>query len=154
MNQKEKRGPGRPRKAAEPVVPTMDNRIPLDTGRLKTKIYNKDPAYYYELVLDKAENGHNINRYQMAGFTFVRDGEGVTVGDSRVFKTESFGSLITVSEPDGQYLFLMKQPIEFKKEDDAIRERKLKQTEQDLFTPSKREGQYGSVRSEWKQSKD
>lgn len=94
-------------------------RVPVSGYRDKLSVYNKDPGYYYKWVYDSAEGGGRILQYKRAGFEFARPDEHV-VGQDMVFASNADGSVIRNPEPGGGFLYLMRQPMEFREEDLAL----------------------------------
>jgi len=134
--------------------PKMPHRVPLSGLRDRLEVMGKDPDKYYRWVKDRHENGEEINRYKRAGYSFVNSDD-VTVGEDRVFKSESFGSIVMLHEKEGGHLYLMCQPMEYRLEDIALGQQTVDETEESVFNPqidpldSGKRGQYGKVGYEY-----
>lgn len=131
--------PVRETRAARP------KRVPISGTRDLLTVEGKDPSFHYHWFSDKNETGQRIHRAKMAGYTFVTSEE-VSVGDSAVFKSANVGSIIRI--PDGRsgnYLYLMKLPIEWREEDLADRAKRNTETET-IMSRSRDDGQYGELK--------
>ena len=113
-------------------------------------VEGKDPDFYYRWVHD---TGHRIQRYLDAGFQFVdAEKENLVVGEAKVGKRIDIGSVYTMPysrEDNDDLLYLMKQPMEFRLEDEAAKEKELLTQEASMFRrydPDSDAGQYGEVK--------
>lgn len=123
------------------------NRVPL-TGRrtrMELKDDELDPNYKYKWINDTPAM---IDKYVAAGYIHVKTNEGITVGQRTVDTGSDLAANISLDVGQGVIAFLMKQPMEYAKEDRALRDEALK----DLNGNLKRElnegnvGDYGSVK--------
>lgn len=137
-----KRGRGRPPKKTvdEPSV-TRENRVPVGGFRDILTVEGKDPAYHYRFVLGEDEKDMRIYSHQNAGYTFAKIEDGLKVGQSAVFKSDSVGSLIRVPNKDGRWLYLMKIPVEWYEDDQRSKAHRVDETEKSLREID--EGMYG-----------
>lgn len=132
-----KRGKGRPDKRGRyRLNVTRDTRVPVGGYRDILTLENTDPDFHYYWEIDTSETGPNIHKRLRAGYDFVRDDEGVIVGQASVFKTESVGSILRVPNGDGRYLYLMKIPMEWFLEDMERNNQVVDETEDALRSPS------------------
>lgn len=109
-------------------------RVPVNGMRDKLTVIGKDPDYHYYWCKDNNEEGQEIFNFKRAGYEFVRATE-VKVGQSSVYKTDNVGSIIRQPAGFGEWLYLMKQPMEFyevdqKTEQDRITSRENEMTRQ------------------------
>ena len=143
INEPAKRGRGRPRKnpVGEPTV-TKETRVPVAGFRDVLTVEGKDPEYHYRFVLDQDEKGQRIFQHQRAGYTFCTPDEGLTIGQSAVYKSDGVGSIIRVPNEDGRWLYLMKMPKDWHEEDVAKASEQVDATEESL-QHSTVEGSYG-----------
>lgn len=147
-----KTGPGRPRKNPPPFAQEQENvemknkRTPIDGQRDKLALNNLDPDFYYYWVVDQAEDGQRIAEFLDAGYTFVRPEEGVRAGQADVYTSSNVGSIIRVTAGrTGGYHYLMKLPMEYRKEDLARKAREVDATEETMRADI-HDGQYGEIK--------
>jgi len=91
-------------------------RTPINGMRDKLTVFGKSDDYYYYWVKDGNEEGQEIFNHKQAGYEFVHAGE-VKIGQSAVYKTANVGSIIRQPAGFGEWLYLMKQPMDFHEED-------------------------------------
>lgn len=136
---------GRPRVYVPKTSVTRETRVPLDGIRdvLPNIEADKDPNFYYYWATDSDENGTQILHLMRAGYNFVQSKE-VNISKTNVYSSHDVGSIIRIPNRDGTYNFLMKQPMQWHKEDEAARMKRIdemeKQTAADRF-----DGSYGSI---------
>jgi hypothetical protein len=141
MEQKE-RTPDKPVKLSRAEHP---KRIPISGHRDILTVENKNPDFHYHWFSDKSDTGNRIQRAKLAGYEFVKSEE-VSVGDAMVYKSANVGSIVRV--PDGRsgnYLYLMKLPMEWREEDLQSRNDITNKTETQI-SRAREEGQYGDVK--------
>lgn len=140
---KVKRGRGRPsREGRYQLNVTRETRVPVGGYRDILTLENTDPEFHYYWELDSSETGPNIHKRLRAGYDFVRDDEGVIVGQASVFKSESVGSILRVPNGDGRYMYLMKILKEWHEEDMERLNQEINETESSLRGPQF-DGAYG-----------
>ena len=147
----QKRGRGRPR--SNPAVSSEETtrkpiRVPITGHRDPLQLEGTDPDFFYRWVKDTAETGSNILRHTQAGYSFVTDEEGLIIGESTVYKSDNVGTCIRVPAGSGEYLYLMKLPMEWRIEDDKAKAREVDATEEGLretLEQYKSDGGYGNV---------
>lgn len=104
---------------AETIKKERQKRIPFGTKTSKLELAIKDPAYHYRYFNDSPGR---IQRALDAGYTFVEPEE---VGkDPREGREENKVAIYAGTQTDGVtplYSYLMKIPMEFYLEDDAVK---------------------------------
>lgn len=136
---------GRPRVKVPKSGVTRETRVPIDGARDVLTVVGKDPNYFYYWELDSDENGNRIHKRRMAGYEFVQSGT-VKVGQASVYKSHEHGSLIR-HPSGGDYLYLMRIPMQWHLDDIAALERKNKELEQSVeVTADSVGGKYGSIK--------
>jgi len=146
MMEQVKRKRGRPRKnTPDSIVKAVrPKRVPFGAQREILAVSGKDPNYHYRWVLDKNENGNRIMRFLRAGYSFVAS-DTVTVGDELVLKTTNYGSIVRQpGNSTGEFLYLMKLPMEYHLEDNKAKQDAIDETENQMRRALD-EGQYGKV---------
>lgn len=140
---KVKRGRGRPsREGRYQLNVTRETRVPVGGYRDILTLENTDPEFHYYWELDSSETGPNIHKRLRAGYDFVRDDEGVIVGQASVFRSESVGSILRVPNGDGRYMYLLRIPKEWHEEDMERLNQEVNETESSLQGPQF-DGTYG-----------
>lgn len=141
--QQPKRGKGRPSKYGRyRINVNRKNRVPVGGFRSILTVEGKDPDFHYYWEIDSSETGPNIMKRLRAGYEFVREEENVIVGEASVFQSEAVGSVYRVPNGDGRYLFLMRIPMEWYKEDMEAIQQQVDQREEALYGPEI-QGEYG-----------
>lgn len=114
----------------------------LGTGRLNVE--GMEEGYYYHVVND--EKGR-VERLKARGFEVVEQGKGATMGDANA---KQAGSIVqTAVNKEGTKGILMRQPIEFREEDNAFKNRQIDEAEKAMFRQSENEdGRYGEIKTE------
>jgi hypothetical protein len=114
-------------------------RTPLGRRNVLT-VNGKDPNYVYRVVND---SGDRVQAFLDAGYEMVRDQE-VRVGDKRVEKTSSEGTVSQISVGQGVKAFVMRIKKEWYDEDQAAKQRYVNELEQ--ATKAKAlDGNYGKL---------
>jgi len=106
----------RPNANADSRAERPSERVPVNGMRDKLTVHGKDPSFHYYWCKDNNEEGQEIFNFLRAGYVFVRADE-VKIGQDAVYKTESVGSIIRQPAGFGEWLYLMKQPMDFYLED-------------------------------------
>lgn len=114
----------------------------LGSGRLNVE--NMDPNYHYRVEND--ERG-KIQKLKSIGYEICTSDMESTMGDAN---PEEVGSIIqTTVNKEGTKGILMRQPIEFKIEDDAFKQKQIDETEKAMFRQAENEeGRYGDIKVE------
>ena len=123
---------GRPPKNAESRVEGKTRprtRVPVSGRRDILAVLNKDPAYEYRFVTAKDERGVRVMNFLQGGWDFVEYSEDLGIGSDHVYNTENVGSIIRIPDGGGYYLYLMRIPQEWYKEDQANKEAELRASE-------------------------
>jgi len=142
----EKNKGGRPRKHVAKSGVTRETRVSIAGMRDLLTVHGKDPRYHYYWELDSDENGSRIRARRLAGYEFVQADE-VSIGQASVYKSYNVGTIVRVPT-GGDYLYLMKIPMEWHEDDlRAQEEENLKQEQKiEAITNSVRaDGGYGKV---------
>lgn len=139
---------GRPARGESRAEVTRPKRIPISGSRLRMQVPEqaKDPNYHYAWFNDVNNDIYNAKQ---AGFEHVLRSEfGDAIGDRDVDSANSESSIVSMRVGQGVTAYLMKQPMEYKVEDDAIRDAETDATEADLFRKfnSEQDGHYGKVK--------
>lgn len=151
--QVQKKAPSRPKGSSRAKRHSRPERIPVTGHRDILTVRGKDPNFHYRFVLDVDENGARIFRFKQAGFEFVNADEIDGVGTARVASDSGVGTIVRI--PAGnhaktgtpQYLYLMKQPMEWYEEDQAAKEEDIARRERDLTEMFQGDdGHYGNIR--------
>jgi hypothetical protein len=101
----------------------------------------KDPNYYYYWFNDVNDD---IHRAKLAGFEHVK-AESHEVGGRGVDSSKTDTSIISMPVGQGVTAYLMRQPMEYRNEDLAIRNANVNATEESLLN-SRQEGRYGDIK--------
>ena len=117
-------------------------RIPVgEADRLR---YNQRPGYYRRVVNDDPEKPGRIQEHLAAGFEFVYGSE--TGGPELAGDPSKMGERISKHVGGGVIGYLMEQPIEYHKEDLALRHKKINESEVDMQrTAVYGDGRYGKA---------
>lgn len=145
-----KRGRGRPRKES---AADRHERVPVGGFRDKLTVQGTDPNFYYRWVLDIDATGSRILEHMQAGYVFASPDEGIKIGQTYVFSTPDYGDVLRrPANKQGDFLYLMKLPMEYRKEDLAAKAEQANQLEKALKKPSQLEkdmadgGVYGDIK--------
>jgi len=111
-------------------------RVPLGTRNILTA--PKKPGFVRRFVNDK---GDRIENFKAAGWNLVD--ETVQVGDPKIGKASSLGSLVNPHVGGGQKALLMEIPEEFYNEDKAAAQAKITRIENEIKRNSKIPGKDG-----------
>ena len=99
-------------------------RTPVGTRNVLT-VAGKDPAYEYRIINDA---GDRVQEFLDAGYELVKD-ESVKVGDKRVNKATSEGTLSQISVGQGQKAFVVRIKKEWYNEDQATKQARVSELE-------------------------
>ena len=134
------------RKATRAKKTERKARQPISGRNDRLAVEGTDPNFYYRWVLDTSEKGSNILKHTNAGYTFTKKDEGLVVGAASVYVNDHVGSHIRVpAGREGENLYLMKLPMEYREEDLETKRQTVNETEQSLLQV-KPEGGYGEVK--------
>lgn len=114
----------------QPVASARPRRTPLST-RNRLDVKNKEPGYVYRIVNDVEDR---ISRLQEQGYEIVPADKTGMVGDKRVDNISAPGSSSYVSVGQGVKAVVMRQREEFYKEDQAIKQQHVDDSEQTMKT--------------------
>lgn len=104
------------------------------------KVGGKDPNYEYRIIND---TGDRVQEFLDAGYELVKEGS-VSVGDKRVNKASSDGSVSQVSVGQGQKAFVVRIKKEWYLEDQATKQQRVNELE--ASTKAKAlDGTYGKL---------
>jgi hypothetical protein len=114
-------------------------RVPVGTRNVLT-VAGKDPNYEYRIIND---TGDRVQEFMDAGYTLVSD-DSVKVGDKRVNKASSEGSIAQLSVGQGQKAVVVRIKKEWYQEDQKKKQDKV--DSQENATKSKAlDGTYGKL---------
>jgi hypothetical protein len=104
-----------------------------------------DPNYKYKWINDTPAM---MDKYLAAGYMHVKTNEGITVGQRTVDTGSDLATNVSLDVGNDMIAFLMKQPMEYAKEDRALRDDALKELDVNLERElnSGKDGTYGSVK--------
>lgn len=114
-------------------------RTPVSGKHILT-VQGKDPDKVYRIVNDEADR---IARFQEGGYELVPD-EAVKVGDNRVSKTSSEGTVKQVSVGGGRKAFVMAIKREWYEEDQKAKQQ-LVDDQESTIRHKALDGTYGKV---------
>ena len=104
------------------------------------KVAGKDPNYEYRIIND---TGDRVQEFLDAGYELVKEGS-VAVGDKRVNKASSEGSVSQVSVGQGQKAFVVRIRKDWYQEDQAAKQQRVNELE--ASTKAKAlDGTYGKL---------
>lgn len=138
------------------------DRIPVGGYRDKLTVRFKDEHHGKKFAsrwcLDSSHQGGSIVRYLDAGYEFVPYDE-VQVGQTYVFNSDDVGSIVRVpADKEGNYLYLMRLPIEYYNDDLAAKNRQINESERALAAPDQlredADSVYGKIKIEHNQSEE
>lgn len=89
------------------------------------KVAGKDPNYEYRIIND---TGDRVQEFLDAGYELVKEGS-VAVGDKRVNKASSEGSVSQVSVGQGQKAFVVRIRKDWYMEDQAAKQQRVNELE-------------------------
>ena len=119
-------------------------RKPISGQRDIMTVQDKDPNFHYCWVND---TGTRIQEYLDADYEIVQDSS-AKVGDSNDAHVGD-AVTITVDRTTGMKAILMRQPLEFYKEDRSAEQVQVTRSEESLFRQQNEEhGRYGEIRKE------
>lgn len=142
-----KRKAGRPRKnpLIEDATRKMPDRVPIGGLTDALSVEGKSPDFYYRWVKDTAENGQSVLKHTRAGYNFAQADEGLIIGAHSVYRTDNVGSIIRAPAGKGEFLYLMRQPMKFRKEDLKAKHARVDQTEE-AMRETEHDGGYGEIK--------
>lgn len=143
----EKRGPGRPKTNRDEERATRPERVPMSEQGGTLTLIGKNPDFEYYWAVDNSENGHNVYKFQLAGWELstTENDPGIKIGADFVYQTQNVGSVYRVpASKTGGYLYLMRIRKEWYDEDAQRAQKKITDRENGIFSAEKGEGQYGN----------
>ena len=114
-------------------------RTPIGTRNVLT-VAGKDPNYVYRIIND---SGDRVQEFMEAGYELVKD-DSVKVGDKKVNKSSSEGSLSQVSVGQGQKAFVVRIKKEWYEEDQAAKQLRVDELENSTKAKAL-DGTYGKL---------
>jgi len=126
-----------------------ETRIPLGVARRKLSYDNQDPNFSYRVIHNRPGRPNRVNEAIKAGYDFVEGNEFMGDPDVSNEMTSSTDSRIThvVGEGDnGKPLigYLMRIPMEFYKEDQAEKMKRIDETEKAILRGIDAQGKPGA----------
>ncbi len=119
-------------------------RTPINGQRSILNVKGKDPEYSYRIVNDVDDR---INEFLERGYEIVTE-ESVVVGDKRVAKPTQSGSAVELSVGQGTKAFLMRIKKEWYDEDQAVKQAKVSEIENQMKAETRKDGNYGYIKNE------
>lgn len=116
-------------------------RNSINGTRNRLSVRGQDPNFHYRVVNDVDDR---IQTLQEIGYEVVSD-TNVSVGDKRITATSQEGSPVKISVGLGTQAYLMKQKKEFFEEDQALKENRLQELDDQMRDAGKQAGNYGSI---------
>jgi len=114
-------------------------RVPVGTRNVLT-VAGKEPGYEYRIIND---SGDRVQEFLDAGYELVKENS-VKVGDKRVNKASSEGTVSQISVGQGQKAFVVRIKKEWYDEDQAAKQQKVNELE--ASTKAKAlDGTYGKL---------
>jgi hypothetical protein len=114
-------------------------RTPIGTRNVLT-VAGKDPNFVYRIIND---SGDRVQEFMDAGYELVKD-DSVKVGDKKVNKSSSEGSLSQVSVGQGQKAFVVRIKKEWYDEDQATKQLRVDELENSTKAKAL-DGTYGKL---------
>ncbi len=131
---------GRPRVHVPKSRVTRDTRVPISGARDILTVQNMNPNFDYHWEVDDDETGYRIQKMRNAGYEFVQANKEEVVGQTNVYQSHNYGSIIRVPSGPGRWMYLMRIPKEWRKEDLEALEHENKMAEQSITNTQ--DGQY------------
>lgn len=123
-------------------VKERTRRSAINGTRNRLNVRGQEPGYVYRIVNDVDDR---IETLKEIGYELVTD-KGVTVGDKRIANPTQEGSPIKVSVGNGVQAYVMRQKKEWYDEDQASKEAKNAELEQQMKREAKEAGFYGKLK--------
>ena len=114
-------------------------RTPIGTRNVLT-VAGKDPNFVYRIIND---SGDRVQEFMDAGYELVKD-DSVKVGDKKVNKASSEGSISQVSVGQGQKAFVVRIKKEWYEEDQATKQLRVDELENSTKAKAL-DGTYGKL---------
>ncbi len=131
------------RQANSPAPSGRVRRTPL-SGRSRLSVRNQEPGYVYRIVNTNMDNDpERVQSLIEQGYEIVPRDKSGPVGDKRVDNSSSLGSSSEISVGQGTKAVVMRIREDWYKEDQAIKQSMVDQTEQ---TMRKEKADYGDVK--------
>ena len=123
---------------SQTVASARPRRTPV-TRRNRLEIQNKEDGYFYRIVNDTDDR---VEQLQERGYEIVPNAKIGAAGSRRVDNPTAPGSASYISVGQGTKAVVMRIPMEYKLEDDAIKAQIVDDTEQTMKNPR---ADYGSL---------
>lgn len=117
-------------------------RSAINGTRNRLNVRGQEPGYVYRIVNDIDDR---IQTMKEIGYELVTDTK-VTVGDKRISNPTQEGSPVKVSVGNGVQAYVMRQKQEWFDEDQASKEAKNAELEQQMKREAKDAGFYGKLK--------
>lgn len=114
-------------------------RTPIGKRNVLT-VAGKEPGYAYRIIND---TGDRVQEFLDAGYELVKDNS-VRVGDKRVNKGTSEGSIVNLSVGQGQKATIVRQRQEWYDEDQAAKQARVNELESSTKVKAL-DGTYGKL---------
>ena len=119
-------------------------RTAIDSQQNILTVTGKEPGFRYRVVNDV---GDRVTGLEDQGYEIV-DHDGIQIGGSKIGSTKDAGSKYQVNVGQGIKGILMRLPEEFGKEDDDLKRKRTKQSEETMYNDASVD--YGTVKVERK----
>lgn len=123
---------------SQPEASARPRRTPI-SSRNRLEVKNKEPGYVYRIVNDVDDR---IPLLQEQGYEIVPDAKIGLAGNRRVDSATALGSSSHVSVGQGTKAVVMRQRDEYFREDQALKQGQVDETEQAIKRPK---ADYGEV---------
>lgn len=128
------------RKTSETRATNRPERIPVSGNRDILTVRNQDPAYVYRWVNDTEDR---IERFKLGGWEHVED---ANVGQRTADRADAIKGTVSKYVGANRTAYLMRIKREWYEEDQASKEKILKEREEAMLLNEKNaEGRYGKV---------
>ena len=118
------------------VASARPRRSPL-AAKSVLSVRNKEDGYFYRIVNTNLEKDpERVERLIERGYEIVPKDKSGPIGDKRVDAPSAPGSASTLSVGQGTKAVLMRIPMEYKLEDDAIKQQAVDDMEQSMRRPA------------------
>lgn len=116
-------------------------RVPV-TERNILSVKGKEEGYHYRIVND---TGDRVQQLMDAGYEIV-DASSVQIGDKRINSSSPEGTQAQVSVGGGTKAFVMRQKLEWYKEDQDAKQARVNQLEDTMTQTAGASGLSGSIK--------
>ena len=117
-------------------------RIPMAEAR---QILNVDDVPDHLVARGVLDTKNRCQVFENAGYQYITD-RGLAVGDRKVDGSKAAGSVVCkVGNSTGEMLYLMAIDRTFYEEDQASKQARIDEIEEELYAQTSKEGHYGNL---------